>query len=481
MKKNKFKIKISKFKIFFFFIFFYFFLSFFLLHSDLFFNLKKKIPTFIKDPIKKYVLYFPIKVREYINAVERINIIEQNLNEIRYSILGIRSEILSGKFQRFELESENKIKFTFLKVFLPLGIFSQDYTAVKNQVANNNFIPKRSGYIELFKDQIIIVFWSGKVVTLNVKDLLDILNSQSIKSENILIKNILNNLDKFLNRSEDKFIGIKDILIYQDYLYASYTKTVESDCINTSILRSSLNNFQSGELFFEEFFTYPQCSKTRNGGYQSGGRMEILDKKLYLTIGDFQDFDVAQKKDSFFGKIISLDLEDKSIKIISMGHRNPQGLLLIKDKNILIETEHGQNGGDEINVIDLKRKDILNFGWPISSYSDYYGYEDYEIRKKAPFYKSHSKYGFIEPIIYFTPSLGISQIVFTNSINNKNFIVSSLKNKSLYFVKFSEDFMNINVYDRLFLGERVRDIVVYNNYYLIFGETTSALIMMKKN
>ena len=48
-------------------------------------------------------------------------------------------------------------------------------------------------------------------------------------------------------------------------------------------------------------------------------------------------------------------------------------------------------------------------------------------------------------------------------------------------MKFSEDFMNINVYDRLFLGERVRDIVVYNNYYLIFGETTSALIMMKKN
>lgn len=86
--------------------------------------------------------------------------------------------------------------------------------------------------------------------------------------------------------------------------------------------------------------------------------------------------------------------EDKSTKIISMGHRNPQGLLLIKDKNILIETAHGKKDVDEINIINLK-KEIKNFGWLISSYSDYYGYKNYEIRKIALLYKSHSKYGFI--------------------------------------------------------------------------------------
>ena len=31
--------------------------------------------------------------------------------------------------------------------------------------------------------------------------------------------------------------------------------------------------------------------------------------------------------------------------------------------------------------------------------------------EKAPLHKSHSNYGFIEPIKYFVPSIGISQIL----------------------------------------------------------------------
>ena len=38
-------------------------------------------------------------------------------------------------------------------------------------------------------------------------------------------------------------------------------------------------------------------------------------------------------------------------KIFSKGHRNPQGLTLFQE-NIIIETEHGPNGGDEINIIE---------------------------------------------------------------------------------------------------------------------------------
>ena len=39
-----------------------------------------------------------------------------------------------------------------------------------------------------------------------------------------------------------------------------------------------------------------------------------------------------------------------------------------------------------------------NYGWPISSYGDHY---DGRTRKEAPLNKSHSKFGFIEPIKYF--------------------------------------------------------------------------------
>ena len=38
------------------------------------------------------------------------------------------------------------------------------------------------------------------------------------------------------------------------------------------------------------------------------------------------------------------------------------------DKDIILSTEHGPRGGDEINLI----KKNGNYGWPISSYGDLY-------------------------------------------------------------------------------------------------------------
>ena len=39
------------------------------------------------------------------------------------------------------------------------------------------------------------------------------------------------------------------------------------------------------------------------------------------------------------------------IEIISLGHRNPEGLYYDKKNNYILETEHGPAGGDEINMI----------------------------------------------------------------------------------------------------------------------------------
>ena len=75
-----------------------------------------------------------------------------------------------------------------------------------------------------------------------------------------------------------------------------------------------------------------------------------------------------------------------------------------KENNFILETEHGPEGGDEINLIEINKinKDkIQNYGWPISSAGEHYGGK-IDINKKKyekyPLYKSHSKYGFIEPL-----------------------------------------------------------------------------------
>ena len=90
-----------------------------------------------------------------------------------------------------------------------------------------------------------------------------------------------------------------------------------------------------------------------------------------------------------------------------MGHRNPQGLLLDKENNFLLETEHGPKGGDEINLINLNNEDLPNYGWPISSAGEHYKDPNGDKYNKYPLYKSHSKYGFIEPLKSFVPSIAI--------------------------------------------------------------------------
>ena len=102
---------------------------------------------------------------------------------------------------------------------------------------------------------------------------------------------------------------------------------------------------------------------------------------------------MAQKVDNDYGKILNIEFVSKKSKIISIGHRNPQGLYYSEKNNFIISTEHGSKGGDEININHEPQKKIKNFGWPLASYGEHY-YKNYskEILDQAPLNKSHKKY-----------------------------------------------------------------------------------------
>ena len=111
-----------------------------------------------------------------------------------------------------------------------------------------------------------------------------------------------------------------------------------------------------------------------------------------------------------------------------MGHRNVQGLDYLSENEFILSTDHGPAGGDEINLATIPDS-IQNFGWPISSYGIHYGTENAlndshsadldRIIASAPLHKSHSDYGFTEPIKYYNLNPGISEARFLN-INNNN-------------------------------------------------------------
>jgi glucose/arabinose dehydrogenase len=218
----------------------------------------------------------------------------------------------------------------------------------------------------------------------------------------------------------------------------------------------------------------------------SGGRVEkFIDDKILFSIGFSKNYKAPQDKKSLLGKIIAVDLKSKSYELISYGHRNPQGLYFNSNNNLIINTEHGPKGGDEINFNFLNIKEDKNFGWPRVSYGKAYSGEE-KFFDKDTFKKSHEELGFIEPFKYFDPSIGISEIIYfeENSFCKfKCLLVSSLRANSVYIFEISDDYKEIVSERRIYLsGNRIRDISYDRDLDLIIllSEEVPAVVSIKK-
>ncbi len=337
-----------------------------------------------------------------------------------------------------------------------------------------------SSYIEFFNNELFLMSSRG------------LMAHGEITNNGIILKQIENNLNLFLEKNEferDTTYSFKDILIHEQKVYVTFTDEVTKNCWSVSVLQSDIDY---SYLNFKYLFKSNECIEEKNEEafvpIQSGGRIVSVDQKnLLLSIGDFRVRKKAQDLSSIFGKIININLENQEKTVVSIGHRNPQGLHVDKKNNILLSTDHGPRGGDEINLINLKdiaNNNILNFGWPIASYGEHYAKKnaitEEQIRKvnllyqKYPLKKSHEDHGFIEPIHYFTPSIGISEIV---GFGSSEYMSSSLGGKKLFFFKLDEK-NKIKKYHIENIGERVRDIVFKNNKLIFFLEDTASIAVV---
>ena len=349
---------------------------------------------------------------------------------------------------------------------------------------NKEWGGKPVAYLEQTDNDIVLASGDGEFFSFAKKD---------IGSNSLDLNKIKTNIKDLIK--EEKFYlpsvySIKDLLILDNKIFFSYVKKISNNCYNISIMSSELNlNY----LTFSDFFSYKECVNTGLLAH-SGGRMVFFKNgKILLTIGDWTwaEMLLAQDKNSIFGKIISIDLKSKDYEIIAMGSRNAQGLYYDKSKNIIIHTEHGPIGGDEINInLHPDNKIIENYGWPISSYGEH---DDGKFRKEAPLHKSHKDYGFVEPIKYYTPSIAISEIVkipisFNEEFTN-DFFVAALGYKwqmnegdqSLHHIRFNENFSKIIFEDVIPIGERIRDVIFIEekNAVLMVLESIPAIGVLK--
>ena len=134
---------------------------------------------------------------------------------------------------------------------------------------------------------------------------------------------------------------------------------------------------------------------------------------LYLTAGERQEQDRAQKPEEHAGKVLRLRDDGTAPpdnpfagkpgylpEIYTTGHRSPQGLALHPETGELWENEHGPLGGDELNVL----KPGANYGWPLVTYGTDYDGTTISTLTTRPDLES--------PFIYWVPSIAVSGITF---------------------------------------------------------------------
>ena len=421
-------------------------------------------------------------VAKYLNN-DQINNIKKYVFPYRYiAEQEIIIDEITNPFVNLEMDYKVKEKNINLArmndVILSNKLILKKYNIVNGFYAGINNTFPGSGYIDFHEDTFFVLSARGILAY-----------SENIEKE-LNLKQVITNIDNFINVEQfnkNKWFSIKDLLIHNKKIYVSYTEEIKPNCWNTSVIWSDLNY---EKILFKKLFSNNDCIMSVNNqegefnAHQSGGRIIYLEKnQILLSVGDYRNRFLAQDQNSVNGKIIQINTLNSNYKIFSMGHRNPQGLFYDKNNNFILETEHGPQGGDEINIIRIdynNNEKIQNFGWPIVSAGEHYGGKERDGNdkkyEKYPLYKSHKEYGFIEPLKSFVPSIGISEIT---KISDNNYTVSSLGARSLYFFEIGNDKI-INL-DKVEIFERIRDIKFYKGNLYLFLEDTATIAIIEIN
>jgi aldose sugar dehydrogenase len=215
--------------------------------------------------------------------------------------------------------------------------------------------------------------------------------------------------------------GLQDVVVHPSFaqnklVYLSFAKpNADGSQGTTTVVRGRFENDKLNDV--EQIFEAAPYAPTP-GHY--GARM-VFDGKghLFLSSGDRMappagdiEHHAAQDLSHHHGKILRLN-EDGSVpsdnpfvgkpnvrpEIWSYGHRNPQGLALDPSTGNLWETEHGPQGGDEINLI----RPSLNFGWPVITYGMNYGL--------GTTIGARARDGMEQPEAFWVPSLAPSGLI----------------------------------------------------------------------
>ena len=272
------------------------------------------------------------------------------------------------------------------------------------------------------------------------------------------INKIVENKEQFTQiKNNLKLLYPLDIFIKNKNIYVSGVKEKINNC-HLLVLKKGIIN--TDNINFNTIFESNECMQDIRSGKIQSLKLNNEDFILLSTSADVlhnNEIDPKPQDDkTIYGKILIINEKNNTYEIFSKGHRNILGLY--SDNNIILSTENGPRGGDEINKI-IKNK---NYGWQIASYGETYA-SLWVPKENNDYHKSHENFGFEEPLYSFVPSIGISEIIkIDNNFSKKwqdNYLIGSLNYRHILRVKFDNNYNRLIFTEKIFIGERIRDLL----------------------
>ncbi|MFV0574301.1 MAG: PQQ-dependent sugar dehydrogenase [Vibrio sp.] len=209
--------------------------------------------------------------------------------------------------------------------------------------------------------------------------------------------------------------GLLDVARYdqadQTWFYFTYVKPLENGDSATTLARAQLDLSNKKLVKWQDLLVTDSAASSS----QHFGSRITFDNNghVFFGVGDRGNRDNGQNPNNQAAALLRLNLdgsipadnpfvksEQGNPAVWSFGHRNPQGLVFDKQRQVLWEVEHGPRGGDEINIIQPGK----NYGWAKTSHGkEYWGPLDVGEAKTLPEIEA--------PVKVYVPSIAPSSAI----------------------------------------------------------------------
>lgn len=309
-------------------------------------------------------------------------------------------------------------------------------------------------------------------------------------------KNYLENIPEVDHSGQG---GLLDITTHENFsknnkIFLTYTDDNEEG-IATHLGKATLN---IEDQTLEDFETIHVAEPFVEGGLHFGSRLIMDEGYVYFTVGDRGDKDFgpnhhSQNTSNELGTTLRVDeegnipetnpfIQNDSIKdsIYAYGQRNSQGMTINPETQEIWQSEHGEQDGDEINILEKGG----NYGWPITHYGCTYATGS-EIGEQP-----HEREDVVNPVYYWEcntggfPPAGMTFYYGEYEEWQGNLFIGNLAGQFLGQFQVEHTENNVNVENKASLltdqDWRIRDVENKGNYlYAIVDDESAPLIKIK--